>query len=568
MTETKSRSKQFDWRGLGYLYLFFWYFSGVTQTLLLVTKTTPSGGFGNIIYLSAIWLIPVLLFPKYTKLLSGIIGLVLWAASLVSLGYFSIYGQEFSQSVIFVIFETNTAEIGEYITQYFNIWTALLLIAYSLIGLFLWTRIRPVYLPSHRILICTALFLSIIAYPILKSISSTWGNTIDRIEAKVEPAVPWQLLVGYHEYQKQLTEMKKLLDSNAALPPLQNLQEAGDDKQRTVVLVIGESTSTKHMSLYGYPRKTTPELDALRDAKQITVFKDVVAPRPYTIETLQQVLTFADELHPDLYLTQPSLMNMMKQAGYKTFWITNQQTISKRNTMLVNFSQQTDEQYYLNNQRKQNAKQYDGVVLDPFKKVLNDSAPKKLIIVHLLGTHMSYQYRYPEAFAKFKDRDVVPSTLNQNSADEYNTYDNAVLYNDYVVSSLIKDMAASDPNGFLIYFSDHGEEVYDMPPHNIIGRDEAAPTRNMYTIPFILWTSPKWQANHPRHYQADVERPYSTQYFIHTWSDMLGLSYDGFEPEKSVVSDKFKPTTRWIGAPGSHKGLYDFAKLPVESTTE
>ncbi len=53
---------------------------------------------------------------------------------------------------------------------------------------------------------------------------------------------------------------------------------------------------------------------------------------------LQQALTFADQLHPELYKTAPSLMNMMKQAGYKTFWITNQQTITQRNTMLTAFS--------------------------------------------------------------------------------------------------------------------------------------------------------------------------------------------------------------------------------------
>jgi heptose-I-phosphate ethanolaminephosphotransferase len=42
--------------------------------------------------------------------------------------------------------------------------------------------------------------------------------------------------------------------------------------------------------------------------------------------------------------------------------------MTKRNTMLTTFSQQTDEQVYLNNQRNQNASQYDDVVLAPSKK--------------------------------------------------------------------------------------------------------------------------------------------------------------------------------------------------------
>lgn len=161
--------------------------------------------------------------------------------------------------------------------------------------------------------------------------------------------------------------------------------------------MIGESTQRGRMSLYGYPRETTPELDALHKTDPgLTVFNNVVTSRPYTIEILQQALTFADEKNPDWYLTKPSLMNMMKQAGYKTFWITNQQTMTARNTMLTVFSKQTDKQFYMNQQRTQSAREYDSNVLAPFKAVLADPAPKKFIIVHLLGTHIKYKFRYPE----------------------------------------------------------------------------------------------------------------------------------------------------------------------------
>ncbi|MEG6705672.1 sulfatase-like hydrolase/transferase, partial [Pseudomonas aeruginosa] len=76
-----------------------------------------------------------------------------------------------------------------------------------------------------------------------------------------------------------------------------------------------------------------------------------------------------DQEHPDRFLTDQTLMKLMKQAGYNTIWITNQQTMTKRNTMLTTFAQQTDAQIYLNNQRSQNASQLDGSVLPPFAKV-------------------------------------------------------------------------------------------------------------------------------------------------------------------------------------------------------
>ena len=385
-----------DWPGLGWLLLFFWYFSGVTQALLLFSGTTGFAGFRDALFLSSLWLAPVLLLPRLTRPLAAVIGLVLWAGSLVGLSYFGIYRQEFSQSVIFVMFESNTAEAGEYFSQYFSTWLCLGLLLYSAIAVLLWRRIRPVTLPLYsRLPVVAVLLTATLGYPFYKQMVSQQRNFADareKVEQRMAAAVPWQLVVGYRQYRQQLDNMQALLQQNAALPPLQNLKDSSGDAPRTLVLVLGESTTREHMHLYGYDRDTTPNLDALAaHDKGLTVFRNVVSPRPYTIEVMQQILTFGDQQHPDRFLTDPSLINLMKQAGYKTFWITNQQTMTKRNTMLTTFSQQTDVPVYLNNQRNQNASQYDSVVLEPFDKALRDPADKKLIIVHLLGTHMDYR---------------------------------------------------------------------------------------------------------------------------------------------------------------------------------
>ncbi|MDR1850083.1 MAG: phosphoethanolamine transferase CptA [Zoogloeaceae bacterium] len=59
-------------------------------------------------------------------------------------------------------------------------------------------------------------------------------------------------------------------------------------------------------------------------------------------------------------------------------------------------------------------------------------------------------------------------------------------------------------------------------------------------------------------------RKYSNADFIHTLSDLAGLSYDRFRPEKSIVNPAFQPTTRWIGNPENKKDLRDFdAVVPV-----
>jgi heptose-I-phosphate ethanolaminephosphotransferase len=558
----------FSWKALGWALLYFWFFSSLLQAVIYFSGYSGSTGLRDSLLFSSLWLIPVFLFPNRIRIIAAVIGIVLWAASLAALSYYVIYGQEFSQSVLYVMFETNANEASEYLSQYFSLKIVLIALTYTAIAILLWTRLRPVHIPSPwRYLVSFALLYGLILHPMTVNTfikQKPFEKTLDGLASRMEPAAPWQFISGYYQYRQQLTSLNSLLNENNALPPLANFKDSSGDAPRTLVLVIGESTQRGRMSLYGYPRETTPELDALHKSDpNFTVFNNVVTSRPYTIEILQQALTFANEKNPDLYLTQPSLMNMMKQAGYKTFWITNQQTMTARNTMLTVFSKQTDKQFYMNQQRTQSAREYDSNVLAPFKEVLADPAPKKFIIVHLLGTHIKYKFRYPDGQGKFDNNiDNVPAGLSNDELEAYNDYDSANVYNDHIIASLIKDYKATDPNGFLLYFSDHGEEVYDTPPHKTQGRNEDSPTRHMYTVPFLLWTSEKWQAAHPRDFSQDVNRKYSSSELIHTWSDLAGFTYDGFDPTRAITNPQFKETTRWIGNPYKKNALIDYDSLP------
>jgi heptose-I-phosphate ethanolaminephosphotransferase len=550
-------SSNIDWKAVFSLYLFFAYFSVLPQLVLYVTDNTIFVGLRQAIVMSILWFIPVLLFPRFSRPITAAIGLLLWLTSLVSIAYFCIYGQEFSQSVIFTIFESNPAESQEFIAQYFVWWMIPVFLAHTLAGWLLWRNVKAFEMPTKKALwVSGFIIIALIIYPLFKYKfidHDPVDLVVEKLQVRFEPAVPWQLVIGYVQYREQLTNMQALLKGNAQIPPLQNLQDKNADLPATLVLIIGESTNRQHMSLYGYPRKTTPLLDAMKD--EMLVFKQVIGPRPYTIEALQQVLTFADQQHPDLYLTKPSIMNMMRQAGYKSFWITNQQTMTKRNTMLTTFSKYTDKQVYLNNTRLQNSRQYDGDVLAPFAEALQDPAPRKLIVLHLLGTHMKYKYRYPDEYIHFKDNANLDPVLSKNKVEVINSYDNAVLYNDFVVSNIIKIYEKSRQNGFLVYFSDHGEDVYEAPGYDVLGRNEASPTLPMYAVPFLLWMTPDWRAKMPEINNDVLERPYSMSHFIHTWADLAGLQFSDYEPHKSLINKEFEALPLLVGDPGNPKSL-------------
>lgn len=559
--------QKFSFSSLFLIILFFTYFSSALQLYISLSGHSNFIGLRDSIIYSLIWLIPVLFFPNHTRKIAAIYGIIVGGLSLISLAYFVIYRQEFSQSVFFIMAESNFNESNEYIQQYLSFKLIAVLVVYILVALFLWKQVKPVYVQNKTKWMVSLLIAIYALMPLAISVmvkKTSFEKAGAHLLSRMETTVPWQLMSSYIAYRSQLSNMENILNNLQSLPSLENLTDSNGETPRTLVLIIGESTTRTRMGIYGYNRNTTPMIEQFKkENPNLLVFNDVVSSRPYTIEILEQALTFADERHPDLYLTQPSLIHLMKQAGYKTFWITNQQTMTKRNTMLTMFSKQTDKQYYMNNDRNQSARQYDDAVIQPFKEVLTDPAKKKFIVIHLLGTHMKYEFRYPKSseYNVFQDKTGIPFNIDDDNAKVYNSYDNAISYNDYVITTLFNTFKQNHDNGFMLYFSDHGEEVYQTPPYDVLGRNEKAPTKPMYTIPFILWQSPSWLKTHPNDYQAYVDRKFSSQDLIHTWSDLAGLRYNLYQPEKSLVNPNFKPSIRWIGDPYDKKGLVDFDKL-------
>lgn len=99
MVSTQVKNRQFSWSALIFAILFFSYFSAALQLVLACTGHTNINGLRDSIIYSLIWLIPIFIFPRYTRKIATVFGLVVGGLSLIPVLYFAVYGQEFSQSV-------------------------------------------------------------------------------------------------------------------------------------------------------------------------------------------------------------------------------------------------------------------------------------------------------------------------------------------------------------------------------------------------------------------------------------------------------------------------------------
>ncbi|WP_238337531.1 phosphoethanolamine transferase CptA [Arsenophonus endosymbiont of Aphis craccivora] len=110
--------------------------STVIQIIIVTTGQSNTIGLRDSLLYSTLWLIPALFFSRHIKLVAAIIGIFLWLSSAIALAYYIVYGQQCSQSVMFIMFETNTHEASEFLTQYLSIKVIASLLVYTLIAIF------------------------------------------------------------------------------------------------------------------------------------------------------------------------------------------------------------------------------------------------------------------------------------------------------------------------------------------------------------------------------------------------------------------------------------------------
>ena len=366
-------------------------------------------------------------------------------------------------------------------------------------------------------------------------------NTTMRRE---NPALFWPL--RYHQYTQQLDAMQTMQHAQTAAmaaPRDWDVRYTGEEA-RTVILVIGESTTRASMSLYGYARATTPQLDAMRS--KLLVFNDVISPAASTVESMMTMLTPADLDNPDAWMAKPNLLMLAEAAGYKTFWVSNQ---TRNDGWIGMLAGEADESDFINFGLGRGENNFDGNLFQPFSHALADAAPKKLIVVHLLGAHPSYDMRYPSRFSYFdKQHDIVSAQMTSQGRSSWirsqrDEYDNAIRYGDYVLGSLIgmAEQAKSGRPASLLFVSDHGQEVGYSRDH----AGHSASDKSGYEIPMLIWDNQ--QAPQSAAARAELEsRPYQTDKLDATVLGLLKIETRYYAAQDDILSTTFVPVQRYM----------------------
>lgn len=487
----------------------------------------------------SILLIPtllLLLIPINNSRLNLIRALLVWSFVLVFLldsavraHLISMYAAApDSTMVVSALANTNTSEIGGYISTHIRDFSGSSIILIISAAIALWlslkgarnkTKVSKIELIALSIII----LISAVSY-----ISKPWR--------KINPLIFWSNLAesvkvtkeSWTSYGKERALAQRLAKNE--IPSI-----ARKDKS-TVVLVISESINRDNMGIYGYERNTTPMLEKLQKdiGDRFLVIRNSWSTEATTIPAIDSMMNFTTG-ETDKKL---NIIALAKEVGYKTWWISNHDDIA----ITQKHAAMADVTSMENNKPGRSSNSLDEILLPSYEEALKDPHPQKLIVLHMLGAHPHYRLRYPEKQPQFPDDEVskVMSVAERSMWVQQfrNDYDSAILYQDTVVASVFEKIKSSPSSAedykSVIYVSDHGQEVGHQT--NKVGHSPS--TASGYKIPTIIWTSTGTDVAS----KNISDRPFRADWLAWTMSDLMALRWNSYDPSRSIINSSYS----WI----------------------
>lgn len=439
-----------------------------------------------------------------------------------------------SASSFFIIANTNMSETMEFMSLKFNT-GLLLLIPYIFLFIYALLKMPEVKLYKNSKYIIAL----IMSFSLIFMSENIIGGRFTR------KAIP-QTTKAIIFFSNEIKEYKRL--QKRTISDIEATTMLNPEDNHVLLLIIGESVNRNHMSLYGYHKKTTPKLDKRDD---IIVYNNVISPYSNTLSSILTILTNSNLENNISMYDNISLIDIFHSAKFKTFWISNQSPIGIWDNGVFNLAQTADIVIYQTGAGNSSYEStlipsYDEVLFAPLKLVLKDTAKNKFIIMQLMGSHSAYSKRYPSDFGKF-------SNHSNKKEKTVNEYDNSILYNDFIIDSLINTLSRHSqqcPNvtSAMIYLSDHGENVYDE--NNNAGHDYSGslPKSNV-EIPFIVWLSDNYIRTNSTKIETITHNtglPFVSDDLFHSVIDISNIKTPSLITERSIFNSNYNSIRKRI----------------------
>lgn len=367
-----------------------------------------------------------------------------------------------------------------------------------------------------------------------RSLLNEMSNAVQFCYIKLYKIYPYNLYLGLADIVSKQNYQKKLEEQVSTFSFGIKPQANGDNP--LYILVIGEAARYDHLSLNGYERNTTPLLQV---RKNLISYDSAYAQANLTSYSLPLIITRSTADDADRAYREKSIVEAFQEAGYFSGYL-NKQLSSALETRIVNVSDYA----YQSNKEVDVENNYDIDLVAKLQECVSDTS--QFFVLHTMGSHFRYEYRYPAEFEQFTP--VMGKSFSylgiseENKLEFINAYDNTILYLDYFLNELIEYVDGLNRSAVVVYISDHGESFWDDDKKlSLHGSYEIS--KYEFHVPMLVWYSDEYQLNNSQkveNIKQNKAKTISSDAIFYSILDIAGIK-EVTDSTKSIGSEYLQP---------------------------
>ena len=522
------------------------------------------------------------------KAVRGIIYVIAYSLAIIDTFCMVQFGNTISPSMLLLVGETTGNETAEFFSTYVNLevlfttelgWVLLVLLVHVVYEVIKWKAKRVKWKVEwvNRIVPFAFCLLALVL------IILGWNDTITNKKCMVRhfscktvgdvekdmnlrPMVMmyqpvYRLADAFftnHLVSLQLDRLKEEAEKVERMTPEQLgiPSDLKDSKPSDIVVIIGESFNKYHSQLYGYEKKNTPRQEKMEKSGRLVKYSDVMAPWNLTSFVFKHLMTTYTVGDEGDWCDYPLFCQLFRKAGFQVNFLTNQFLPHAKDAIydfsggfFINDEMLSKVQFDVRNEQthlwdEELLKDYARLVAPP-EGVVDTASVPSLTIFHLMGQHVNYRIRCPKQKMKFfaSGYDRPQNTMKEKKNIAY--YDCAVWYNDSVVGAIVDRFKNDD--AVIIYFPDHGDEVYGPGSLHHCGRNHTTNitkdiAQQEYEIPMWFYCTAKYSKRHPDVVAAIRKarnKPFMTDAMSHLLLGLAGIKCKAYRPELDLLSPQY-----------------------------
>lgn len=381
-----------------------------------------------------------LLTYKYT---SKILLIVLITIAGISSYFMNTFSTVIDKDMIANVFQTDKAESFDLVTfkliayiLFFCVLPSILLAKYKIE----YKSYKTEILNKLFMIFATLLLVGISYMTFSKNYSSFFRNH-GELRYYLNPSYPIYSFVKFVKREFQVPKTIIPIANDA------NTKHTGN-KKRLLVFVVGETARAANFSLNGYERNTNP----LLSEQEVLSIENFYSCGTATAVSLPCMFSkFSKKEYDEDKKYFENLVDVINKSGIRVIWRDNNSGHSKGVADRIK-----DAKYFGGDTT------YDEVMLEDLQQSIDASYEDTFVVLHQEGSHgPTYYKRYPDTFKKFQPTCDTQDLDKCTQEEILNTYDNTILYTDYLLDKTIKFLKNNESKyeTFMMYVSDHGESL-------------------------------------------------------------------------------------------------------------